>query len=209
MLFVSTAAVIMSMTGCSENGLAVNTMNGNKIARYYKKGVVLRQEKVVINDKDLAILTGAGVGGVATAVATRNAKAATLATVAGGVLGAFVGHQINAYKTVIGYYGNRQQICFVKKILPVAQTVEFTTVKGKCKNLNVVNGVDHLYKNENNIVQIRTTISRPLQKNKIWFYELGNGVVLNSLTHYKTKNKEWNIKYDSNNNTIISLSNPN
>ena len=131
------------MGGCAKDGLAVNTMGENRVDRYFQEGAITDQKKVIIDDRELAILSGAGVGAAGGAIvgSTRdNANAgggALIGAALGGIVGAVVGNEVIAYETTI-QSKDKKVIGFLKEKLPLGTIVEYTLKDGKLKNVNVV-----------------------------------------------------------------------
>ena len=145
-LIYSGIAAIVLFTGCASNGMAVNTMGGNRVDRAFVEGRITKQQKVIIADTEVAALTGAGVGAAGGAVVggiANGGKGAMvgglLGALGGGVAGAFVGKEIEAYSTTIK--GDDKQVYngYVTQKLNDGQCVEFTIVDEKLKNVNVIN----------------------------------------------------------------------
>lgn len=139
---VMVAGVVVLSTvfsGCASNGMAVNTVDNNKVDRYFINGKIVNQQKCVINDREMAVLTGAGVGGLGGAVVGGHNRGggAVVGAVVGGLLGAMVGKEVVAYKTTINADNGKEYTCYLKQKVSYGSTVEFTVVNGKLKNVNV------------------------------------------------------------------------
>lgn len=133
-----TVAVSLIMSGCASNGMGVNTLSGNRVERTFIEGSIIKQQKVVIDNRELAILTGAGIGAVGGAVA-KGGKGALIGGVIGGVAGAVVGNEVEAFQTSIK--GDDEIIYqgYLEHRLNEGTRVEFTVVDGKLKNVGVIN----------------------------------------------------------------------
>jgi len=139
---ISVIGVLFS--GCAKDGMAINTMGGNTVDRYFLNGHVVKQQKVIIDDREMAALTGAGVGAVGGAgvgAMAKGGKGATtgglLGAVAGGIAGAVIGKEVEAYETTIESDGKIYK-GYLKEEVATNSVVEFTVVDGKLKNVNVV-----------------------------------------------------------------------
>lgn len=144
LLTVSTIAALF-LSGCASNGMAVNTMGGNRVDRVFIEGTVQSQQKVVIADTELAALTGAGVGvasGAAIGGIAKGGKGAVtgglFGALAGAGAGALIGKEVEAYKTVIAGNDGNAYNGFLQNRLRAGTLVEFTVVDGKLKNVAVV-----------------------------------------------------------------------
>ena len=144
LLAVAMAATFFS--GCAKDGMAVNTMGGNNVDRVFIEGKVQKQTKVIIDDKEVAILTGvaagAGVGAAGGAIAGGNSsstvKGGLIGGVIGGVAGGLIGKEVEAYQTTIsGDDGNTYQGYLTDRLNPGTR-VEFTIKDNKLKNVNVL-----------------------------------------------------------------------
>lgn len=154
-LILSVAVVSILFSGCAKDGMALNTMGGNTVDRYFLNGHVVKQQKCVIDDREVAVLTGVGVGavgGMAVGAMSKGSKGAVtgglLGAMAGGVVGAVVGNEVVAYETHIDSDG-KQYKGYLKEEIAANSVVEFTVVDGKLKNVNVVRSSSAKY----NIVQ--------------------------------------------------------
>ncbi|MDD5373310.1 MAG: glycine zipper domain-containing protein [Sulfurimonas sp.] len=139
-VFTVLAGMVL-LSGCAKDGLAVNTIGENKIDRYYKEGSVVNQKKAIIDDREIAMLTGAGVGAAGGAAAgsfNKNGAAGALVGAAlGGLVGAVVGNEVVAYETTI-QSKDEKVVGFLKEKLPLGTVVEYTIKDGKLKNVEVV-----------------------------------------------------------------------
>lgn len=131
------ALMAVNFIGCASDGMAVNTTSGNRVDRYFQQGTIQLQRKVVIDDRELAVLTGAGIGAVGGAVASGDVKGGLIGGAIGGVLGAVVGNEVVAYKTTVKS-NDKDYTCYLKQKLPLGTIVEFTVVDNKLKNVDVV-----------------------------------------------------------------------
>lgn len=141
-LFI-TATVLF--TGCASNGMAVNTMGGNRVDRVFIEGTIQQQQKVIIADTELAALTGAGIGaagGAAVGGIANGGKGAVtgglLGAVAGAATGAFVGKEVEAFQTTIQGDDGQLYKGYLQQRLNNGTRIEFTVVEGKLKNVNVI-----------------------------------------------------------------------
>lgn len=133
-------AVAISFSGCAKDGMALNTMGGDRVDRVFTNGTVLMQQKVIIDDRETAMLTGAGIGGVAGAVAVggNKVKGGLAGAAIGGIAGALIGNEIEAYKTTITGDDGQSYMGYLTQALPEGTRIEFTVVDGKLKNVNVL-----------------------------------------------------------------------
>lgn len=133
------AALLMS--GCAKDGLAINTAGENRVDRYFNEGAIVEQKKVIIDDREIAILSGVGVGaagGAAVGSFNKNgASGALVGGVLGGIVGAVVGNEIVAFETTI-QSKDKKVVGFLKEKLPLGTVVEYTVKDGKLKNVEVV-----------------------------------------------------------------------
>ena len=135
-LAAATAATLF--TGCANNGLAVNTIDNNKVDRYFHRGKIISEKKCVIDDRMTATLTGAGVGAVGGAALNHNAKGGLIGAAVGGLIGAVVGKEITAYEIIIKDEKGQAHKGYLKQKIPLNSEVEFTIVNGKLKNVNLL-----------------------------------------------------------------------
>lgn len=133
---VATATLLL-FNGCASNGLAVNTVGNNKVDRYFKEGIIIEQKKVVIDDREMAVLSGAGIGAVGGTVAGQDVKGAAIGAVVGGLIGSVVGKEVIAYETIIDSEGKKYK-CYLEQKVPYGSKVEFTVVDGKLKNVEII-----------------------------------------------------------------------
>ena len=138
-------ATALFLSGCASNGMALNTAGGNRVDRAFIEGTITKQQKVIIDDRETATLTGAGVGavaGVGVGALSNGSKGAMtggiLGAVAGGITGALVGKEIEAYQTTITADNGQTYQGYLQQRLNEGSCVEFTTVENKLKNVNVV-----------------------------------------------------------------------
>lgn len=134
-------ATTLLLTGCAKEGMAVNTMGGNKVDRVFKQGSVSWQQKEIIDNKEVAILTGVGVGAVGGALLSskNRGKGAIIGGVLGGVAGAVVGNEVEAYRTVLRGDDGIDYQCYLEQPLAPGSRLEFTIdTDGKLKNVNII-----------------------------------------------------------------------
>lgn len=144
-LIILFSACAIGLTGCASNGMAVNTMGGNRVDRVFIEGTIQSQQKVVIADTELATLTGAGAGvatGALVGGVAKGGKGALTGGLIGGLIGAgagaLIGKEVEAYKTVIAGNDGNAYNGFLQNRLRAGTLVEFTVVDGKLKNVAVV-----------------------------------------------------------------------
>jgi len=123
--------------GCANNGMAVNTVSDNKVDRYFERGIIKEQKKVVIDNRELAILTGVGVGAIGGAVASGDVEGGVIGAFVGGISGALIGKEVIAYETTIISDGKEYK-GFLEKSLQKNTVVEFTIKDKKLKNVTVI-----------------------------------------------------------------------
>ncbi len=92
LLTVSTITALF-LSGCASNGMAINTMGGNRVDRVFIEGTVQSQQKVVIADTELATLTGAGAG-VATGALVGGVAKGGKGALTGGLIGGLIGRKV-------------------------------------------------------------------------------------------------------------------
>ncbi|MDX1809203.1 MAG: YMGG-like glycine zipper-containing protein [Sulfurospirillaceae bacterium] len=132
-IFVSAISIFFS--GCASNGMAVNTPDGNRVERVFHQAYVISQQKVIIDNSQVAVLTGVGVGAVGGAlVGGDNAKGALIGAAIGGIIGALSNNEIEAYKTTL----DDGHVCYVRQRLRLGTQIEYTIVDNKLKNVHVV-----------------------------------------------------------------------
>jgi len=128
----------VSFNGCATDGMAVNTVGGNKVDRYFHHGYIASQKKCVIDDRELAVLSGAGVGGVGAGAVSGDVKGGAIGAVVGGLIGAVVGKEVIAYETRIKAKDGKVYKGYLKNSIPYGSSVEFTVKDDKLKNVNVL-----------------------------------------------------------------------
>jgi len=139
------ACCVVGLAGCASDGMALNTMGNNRVDRSFIEGYVTKQQKVIIDERETAVLTGVGVGAVGGAVVggvANGGKGAVtggiLGAVAGGITGAVMGKEIEAYQTTITADNGQTYQGYLQQRLNIDTRVEFTVVDGKLKNVNVI-----------------------------------------------------------------------
>lgn len=136
-------AGMVLFSGCvgAKDGLAVNTMGKNKIDRYFKEGTIIGQKKAVIDDRELAVLTGLGAGALGgAAIGGMNSNAVQgglVGAVLGGLAGGIMGNEVIAFETTI-QTKDEKVVGFLKEKLPLGTVVEYTIKDGKLKNVEVI-----------------------------------------------------------------------
>lgn len=136
-LLLSIVALLFLFTGCAKNGMAVNTMGGNDVSRVFKEGTILEQKKVIIDDRETAILTGATAGALGGQVIKGNTKSTLIGVAIGTIAGALIGNEIEAYETKIKS-DNTTYVAYLKQKLRAGTKVEFTLKDEKLKNVNIL-----------------------------------------------------------------------
>lgn len=138
---VALVGAVFLMSGCAKDGLAINTVGENRIDRYFAEGAIVEQKKVIIDDREIAILSGVGagaVGGAAVGSFNKNAASGALVGAAlGGLVGAVMGNEVIAFETTI-QSKDKKVVGFLKEKLPLGTVVEYTVKDGKLKNVEVV-----------------------------------------------------------------------
>lgn len=142
-LLSSIVFLAMLLSGCAKDGMALNTMSGNRVERTFVDGTIVKQQKVIIDNRELAVLTGAGIGAVGGAVA-KGGKGALIGGVIGGVAGAVVGNEVEAYQTTIKGDDGANYQGYLEQRLGEGTRVEFTIVDGKLKNVGVIGGSNQM-----------------------------------------------------------------
>ena len=129
------SSAFISFSGCASNGMAVNTLDGNKVSRVFHQAYVVSQQKVIVDNSKVAVLTGIGVGAVGGAlVQSHNAKGALIGAAIGGIIGALSDNEIEAYKTTL----DNGLVCYVRQRLARGTELEYTIVDNKLKNVHVL-----------------------------------------------------------------------
>lgn len=174
-----TLILTVFISGCAKDGLAINTLSGNTVAREFKQGVVTSQKKVIINDREMAILSGAGLGALGGQVARGDTKGTLIGAGLGVLAGAVLGKEVEAYETTIES-GNIIYEGYLQHKLDNGTKVEFTVVEGKLKNVKVLGfeDVKRIYKG---------VIIERYKKAGLWYYTLENvsNKALSHFTYYK------------------------
>jgi len=129
--------LIFLFAGCAKDGLAVNTIGENHVSRVFKEGIVLEQKKVIIDDKETAILTGAAAGILGGQMIKGNTQSTLIGLAIGTITGVIMGNEIEAYETKIKS-SNKSYTAYIKQKLRNGTKVEFTLKDGKLKNLNIL-----------------------------------------------------------------------
>lgn len=136
-LIFSALALLLFFTGCAKDGMAVNTMGGNKVSRVFMQGTITEQKKVIIDDRETAMLTGATAGALGGQVIKGNTKSTLIGVAVGTIAGALIGKEIEAYETKI-QSGNTTYTTYLKQSLRIGTKVEFTLKDDKLKNVNIL-----------------------------------------------------------------------
>ena len=140
-VLVSIATVAMFFSGCANDGLALNSSVGKTEAyKYFETGRVLSTKKVIVNDKEIAVLTGASIGAVSGAVVNKKSgTGAIVGSLVGGLAGAIIGKEVVAYQTKIKAKSDgRVIVAYLKAKLPVGTVVEFVDRGDKITNVDVI-----------------------------------------------------------------------
>lgn len=139
------ACCVVGLSGCASNGMAINTMGGNRVDRVFIEGTIQTQQKVIIADTELAALTGAGAGlagGAAIGGIAKGGKGALtgglIGAAAGAATGALIGKEVEAFKTVIAGKDGNAYNGYLANRLREGTPVEFTIVDGKLKNVSII-----------------------------------------------------------------------
>lgn len=136
-LLVSMVTLLLLLSGCAKNGMALNTLGGNDVSRVFQNGTVISQKKVIIDDTETAILTGAAAGAVGGQVIQGNTQSTLIGIAIGTIAGAIIGNEIEAYETLIQSEG-KEYTAYLKKSLRSGTKVEFTLKENKLKNVTVL-----------------------------------------------------------------------
>lgn len=147
-------AVTILVSGCAHNSLSVGSSN---VDRYFHKGTIESQRKVMINDTLLAVVTGAGTGAVVGAVVDssvngRGAGGAGLGAVVGGLMGYLKNNETVAYETKVISNGS-PYVGYLKNEIKKGQTIEFTVKDNRLENVNIINANKDTYAKSNTIYQ--------------------------------------------------------
>ena len=196
----------VSFNGCATDGMAINTVGGNKVDRYFHHGYIASQKKCVIDDRELAVLTGAGVGAVGGAVAGGgDLKGGAIGAVVGGLIGAVVGKEVIAYETTIKAKDGKIYKGYLQQKLPVHTNVEFTIKNSKLKNVNVTGGTTKIKRTtikrvvkksaiaDNSIISetLVDVIDKRYKRGGVWYYHLrkNNQIIYSSKKYYYLDDK--------------------
>ena len=132
---------LLVFTGCANNSLNLNSsLSGDtEVVKVFKEGVVVNVQKVLVNDRRLSALTGAGIGAIGGAVTKgKKAKRIVAGAAIGGIIGAMIGKEVEAYQTNINA-GTENYVVFLKARLPIDSVVEFVVRENeKISNVNVI-----------------------------------------------------------------------
>ena len=209
----------ISFNGCASDGMAVNTVGGNKVDRYFHQGYIASQKKCVIDDRELAVLTGVGVGGVGGAVAGGgDVKGGAIGAVVGGLIGAVVGKEVIAYETRIKAKDGKIYKGYLQQKLPVRTDVEFTIKDDKLKNVNITGGTARVKRTtvknftakkpatiDNSIINetLVDVIDKRRKRGGVWYYHLRNNnqIIYSSKKYYYLDDKV-KVSLDDNNKII-------
>ena len=189
---------ILFLGGCASDGIGINTLSENKVDRYYKQGFITNSKKCIINDRELAVVSGAVVGGAGGAVAGANQnsiKGGLIGAGLGAVVGAVIGKEITAYELILAS-GDKKYIAYSRVDIPVGTPVEFTVVGNKIKNLNILSKKKEVFKN----VIIAERFKLP---NGIYRYITTTGLTFYSKKYFPYKNDMVNLKAENDN--VISM----
>lgn len=136
------ATLIFGLSGCTGNSLNLNSQFGGEteVIKVFKKGYIVKVQKVLVNDRKLATLTGAGIGGATGLLAKGSkAKGAVIGAVAGAVIGAIVGTEVEAWQTIIEDESGNKHTTYLKHNLQNGAKVEFVLrKKDQISNVNVI-----------------------------------------------------------------------
>ena len=194
LISIATASVLLvGFTGCANNSLNVSSMTSSasqEDIKEFKTGVVSSAKKVLINDRKMAALTGAGIGGAGGAIAQGNVKGGLIGAGIGALAGALIGNEVEAWKTIIKSEGN-ENIAYLKDQLPDGTSVEFITrEEGEISNVNIVSDVNH--------VTVTDAIDKRYSKNGKWHYHLQReGITLTSPTKFWYLNDMVRVEFNS------------
>jgi len=114
--------IVYAFNGCNGSQLS-NPTAVDSVKKFYT-GKVVSVDKVLINDRKTAMLTGAGIGGAGGAVARGDLKGGLVGAGIGALVGAVVGRDVVAYETLISH-GSKTNIAYLKTRLNVGDKVEF------------------------------------------------------------------------------------
>ena len=140
------SVLVVGFSGCTGN----NSLNMNntfskdaktEVVKTFQTGKVTNTSKVLINDRKIATLAGAGIGGVA-GVATRSGTQNSLnragaSALIGAGIGFLMGKEVVAFQTTI-LSKDKAHITYLKNELPYNTKVEFVTRGSEISNVNVI-----------------------------------------------------------------------
>ena len=136
-------ALTTSFVGCANKSLQTDSSFDGKteVIKAFQIGTVMKVQKVLVNDRKTATLTGAGIGAIGGATVKINnesAKSVAIGAVIGGIIGAVVGNEIEAYETTI-FSKEYSYIVYLKYKLPIDSKVEFILRdENKISHVNLV-----------------------------------------------------------------------
>ena len=143
-IILSTIATttLLIFSGCGASGLAVNTLDNNKVDRYFHQGYIVSQKKVMIDESLTATLQGVAGGAIIGGAVDysqnkRVTGGALLGAAIGGVAGLFNAKEIVAYETIIKS-NDKEYLGYLKQKLSPHTKVEFTIKDNKLKNVEVL-----------------------------------------------------------------------
>ena len=122
-------ALSIGFLGCSTKGMQTDDSFDGKteVIKAFQTGTVIKVQKVLINDRKTATLTGAGIGamgGLITKVNNESAKSIAIGAAIGGIVGAIIGNEIEAYQTTI-LSNDYSYVVYLKYKLSIDSKVEF------------------------------------------------------------------------------------
>jgi len=135
------AATALFFNACSTKEF--NTYNDCKVERYYHKGFVESQSKVIVDKSLVSVVKSAAIGGAVGGTSAQIIKkdkkttleAAVIGSVIGGVAGLFSSNDVVAYETKIQAKNGKTFQVYLNKKLPLKAQLEFTIDGNKLKNI--------------------------------------------------------------------------
>jgi len=144
--FMSVLMVVFA--GCSTHNVGV--VDGGNIDRYFHKGYIVEQRKMIVDESLITSIKYIGKGAVVGAGAGAVVGGNTKSTIQGSAIGALVGgiaslltdSGVPAFETVIDSSG-KKYVVYLDRELPKNTALEFTVKENKLKNVSIINPRHH------------------------------------------------------------------
>ena len=140
--FMSVLMVVF--TGCSTHNVGV--VDGGNIDRYFHKGYIIEQRKMIVDESLITSISyigkgavvGAGTGAAVGDNTNSTIKGASIGAIIGGLASIVVDSDVPAYETVIKS-DKKKYVVYLDRELPKNTMLEFTVKDGRLKNVNIIN----------------------------------------------------------------------